>query len=648
MEPTNQKITILEIIRPFVFHTAFILTTISLLFIRALPLLLDPHLEFEVDEAFHAREIWELLQGRELFFYYENVNYHGIVEGLAAIPFVKLLGFYPLPFKLPATIFYGLFIWSTFLILRTFNPTAGWIASVLLLFPPNWVITWAILNNYVFSPTLFLGNLTLYYLIKSKTNYSPQKQTVFLLCFFSGLAIYVWTYSIIYIFTIVFLLTLTHPEWNNIRTRLSAKRLYLSFKLLKTKKEKISRILDTFIYLFIFAIILSYVFGGFGLDVGGTTILQINNLHKPVLQVIPIIIIRFLLGKANLLPAIPSPLKYRQSFDKKLEGMLLTGAVGFILGILPRILSILNGSISRGGQGFDVDFSPLRIIVHTLQLVKLFPSFMGLDFEAVNMFMRNQDSIYSKIQVILLFPVAGLTIYSIYSFLRHHWNSIKNLAKLKRLSFSPSLILLILPATLCGSVIISMNGPLDHYLIPLYWAVTIYVAVFITKTIKYSKLLATTFLAIWVTFYSTTVEYSFHEFFKLKEFISPYSQHALKSILTRSQEPLVRVINFLNSKNINAIYSDYPIASKIIIIAKGKIAAAAYSRSARSKRLREKLENYSDFAIVLPLGKTPTIFLNFLKENKINFKQNEIYPYIVLWDFKGDPYIKNQLRYVID
>ena len=259
------------------FHIVFIFTAISLIFIRTLPLLLDPNLDYGGDEVFHAREIWEFLHGRDLFFYYENVNYHGTFEGFAAIPFVSLFGFYPLPYKLPVIIFYGFFIWSTFLILQTFNPKAGWIACFFLIFPPNWIFPWALLNNYVFSPTLFLGNLTLYYLIKIKTTPSLDKKMVFLLCFFSGLAIYIWTYSIIYIFTVVLLLALTHPNWDNLKNQISIKKFYKSFSLLKTKKEKIAKIYDLFLYVFIFAIAYSYVFGGFGLDIGGITA-SINNV----------------------------------------------------------------------------------------------------------------------------------------------------------------------------------------------------------------------------------------------------------------------------------------------------------------------------------------------------------------------------------
>ena len=93
MVPENQKQTIIKNNESFFFHIVFIFTAIFLVFIRNLPLLLDPNLDYGGDEVFHAREIWEFLHGRDLFFYYENVNYHGTFEGFAAIPFVSLFGF---------------------------------------------------------------------------------------------------------------------------------------------------------------------------------------------------------------------------------------------------------------------------------------------------------------------------------------------------------------------------------------------------------------------------------------------------------------------------------------------------------------------------------------------------------------------------
>jgi hypothetical protein len=645
MEPATQNSPIIAVIRSFLFHSTFILGVIFLLFVRILPLLLDPNLDYVSDEVFHAREIWEFLHGRELFFYYENVNYHGTFEGFSAIPFVKTLGFYPIPFKIPTIIYYGLFVWSTFLVLQTINSKAGWIAVIFLILSPQWVIGLTLLTNYVISPVLLLGNLTLFYFIKVKTNNTIDKKTIFLLCFFSGLAIYIWTYSIIYIFTIIFLLILTHPKWVDFRKQLSVKRLCQSFEFLKTKKEKIARFYDVVICLFLFAIIYAFIFGGFGLDIGGVTILQINNLHKPVLQLIPLIIIRLLMVKLGLLPAPANPLKHSGLFDTHLKRIILVGLSGFILGILPRIISILSGAVTRGGQGFDVDFSLLRIFLHIWELMKIFPSVMGIDFEKVKIFSPNIVHVHSIIHDIFLLPIAGLVSYSVYFFLKNHWTSIKNLARLNGLSFIPSLTLLILPVSLCASAIITMNGPIKHYLIPIYWSITVYVALFIADVYKRSKILSTSFLLIWVVFYGTEFEYSPHEFPKFKEAVVSNDQETLRSLLSRSQQQYMNLIQHLHSENINAVYAGYGLASTIIINSGGKIAAAEYHVSARGQRLRKNLEKYPDFALIVREGDDrKAIFLSFLKGNRINFKQEKVGVFIVYWDFENTQEMKDKLR----
>ena len=46
------------------------------------------------------------------------------------------------------------------------------------------------------------------------------------------------------------------------------------------------RLLDVLIVLFFCAIVFSYVFGGFGLDIGGVTIFQINNIPEEGLEMV--------------------------------------------------------------------------------------------------------------------------------------------------------------------------------------------------------------------------------------------------------------------------------------------------------------------------------------------------------------------------
>jgi len=625
-----------KIARSIMFYTLFILTIILLLFVYVYPYSVQESLQLNSDEAFHAREIWELLQGRGFFQYYEGVNYHGILGGLAAIPFYKFLGIYPVPFKLPAIIFYGFFIWTTFLILRTFNPFAGWVATIFLLLPPPWVIHSAVILNVPFALIFFLGNLPFLYLIKKKLNHGSPYITTFLLAFYSGLAIYAFTYSILHIFTVGLVFALTHPKWSQIRPYLSIRTLAQPFVKLKTKPELLIRILETIIFIFLLAIIYSYIFGGFGLDIGGITLFQINNLHKPVIQVAILICCRLIFIKKYPLP-IASLIKSKVYSATPLEKkIVLIGTTGFVLGISPRILSLIDGSVNRGGQGFDMDFSPIRLISHfynlisirVIEVMNLGPAISSLSLEG-----PSADS--SIIQAIFLTPLTLLVGFATYSFISSRWNTIKKIIRLESIKFDPTLILLIYPAALCGSTIITMNGPDLKYLVPLYWIVTIYVAIFISRTHCYSKSLAIALIGVWLIFYGS---FSADQKYDLANWKEVFAHN--------KNSPTQNLVIFLKANGIIAIYSWYGVTSEIIMASNGEIVAADYSRSARGKRLRRELEKYANFSIATHSG-AKSIFLKYLKNNKIIFRLAKVDGFIVIWGLKGDPQKINQLRKLI-
>ena len=637
MKSKDQTNTYKEFARAFLFHTLFILTTSLFLFIVALPSLLKNGIRLSNDFAFHAREIWELMQGRDLFLYYEEVNYHGILEGLAAIPFFKLMGFYPIPYQLPAIIFYGLFIWSSFLILREFNLASGWIATILLLFPPFWITDFVVAQNSIIGLMAFLGNLIFFYLMKIKNNCNAPLRKILLFGFFSGLAIYVYTYSIIYIFTATLILTLTHPQWDRIRSHLMAKNLVRSFKNLKTKAEYLERFLDIIITLFITAIIFSYIFGGFGLDIGGITLFQINNLHKPVIQVAILIILRLIIFRASLTTIVSSVKSCYHAIPPTTKKTVMVGTTGFILGISPRIYSVLNGSVTRGGQGFDVDFSPIRLASHTFDLITIYLiKVMGFAEPLAALFLQGPTIDSFSLQTVLVLPVAGLASYAAYSFIVPCWGLIKKIVRLESLTFNPTLILLILPAVLCVSLIITQHGPFTRYLHPIYWVITIYVALLIPKINNYSKILAIAFIGFWIVFYGSANENHIKELSRWREVLSP-----------NTQAPIPHVVRFLKSNGIKAVYSEYGTVSEIIMYSNGEIEAAEYSKSARGKSLRKRMKNYSDFALVTAETIRPSV-VKYLQDNKVSFNESFVRSYWVIWDLKGNPSAINQLRDLYD
>jgi len=624
MEKTNNKI---------IFHAIFIVITFFILFINVLPSLYAASLSFNSDEAFHAREIWELLQGRNFFQYYEEVNYHGIIEGLSAIPFLNIFGFHPVSYKLPAIIFYSLFIWTTFIILRSINPIAGWISTILLIFPPPWIVGNAVILNVPRALILFLGNLQFIYLIRYKLGYGKPHITTFLLAFYSGLAIYAYSYAIIQVFTVALVLILTNAQWKRLRPFLSFHHIIQPFRNLKSKSLVLISIFELIILSFLLAIIYSYIFGGFGVDIGGVTLLQINNLHKPVMQITGLIVLRLALIKAYPLTTVSRIKEKFSSIDSSGKILVITGMIGFVLGMLPRIISILSGSVSRGGQGFDIDLNPFKLVSHFFELISLC-IFEVMNFSSVILvyYLDKTTSAYTNLQMVLFVPLALVAGCATLSFMASRWNLIKSILSLKSIKFEPALILLIYPAVLSGSTIITMNGPEIKHLGPLYWSVAVYTSLFLSRVFLQSKFLAFIFIGIWVTFYS-----SFNLGYN-------YNWSNWKEIVVQNKNaPIPKVVSFLKSNGIKSVYSGYGVSSEIIFTSNGEIDAAQYSKFARGKSLRAKLEKISNFSIVTSGGHSQTV-KEFLRDNNINFKIHQVDKFTIFWSILGDTQKINQLR----
>ena len=140
-----------------------------------------------------------------------------------------------------------------------------------------------------------------------------------------------------------------------------------SFKNKKTKREIFCQLLDLIIFLFFIAVIFSYIFGGFGLDIAGHSILQINEFNKAAMQFLGLIFLRILINPKSLIFFLRSAKFYISTrVQPETKNLTAIGVAGFLAGLSPRIASILMGETSRGGQGHDVDFSPIKLLVSHL------------------------------------------------------------------------------------------------------------------------------------------------------------------------------------------------------------------------------------------------------------------------------------------
>ena len=135
-------------------------------------------------------------------------------------------------------------------------------------------------------------------------------------------------------------------------------------------------------FFFIFAIVFSYIFGGFAIDIGNVSIFQIKNFHKPVIQLLGIVLLRITVYRKDLihLSGRVKQLFMSKKIPTRTKHLFCVGATGFFLGLLPRIISILTGETSRGGQGFDVDLLPTELVSHFWDMIsRSAPILFGLD-----------------------------------------------------------------------------------------------------------------------------------------------------------------------------------------------------------------------------------------------------------------------------
>ncbi len=614
------------------FHTTLLGGIYFILILICYPVLINADIETSGDETYHFRQILEFMEGR-FFLYYDNVTYSGILEGLAAIPFFWIFGVNFMAFKLPSILFFGLFIWSSFVLARMIQPMVAWIWLTLLLFPSTVMVNHILTLNYCNSLTFFLANLILIYFYKYKRGSTNPILNISLLGFFCGLSIYVYAYSIIYIFPVFILICLTHPKWESIRSNINFQTVKQAFQNLDSSRAIFIRILDILIICFFMAIAFAYTFGGFGLDIAGVTLLQINNLYTPVFQCLGLIIIRFIISKNSVLFYKDKINSCLQLMDPESKKVICYGGAGFLLGMSPRIASILSGDVSRGGQGLDMDFLPAKMASHAVTLfADVVPESLDLNLPFKNQFQEGILGHASLWYPMLALVIAGFTLLATFSFIKKHKSSILKMMRLRQLDFQEELFFLLFPAALLASLIVTMNGPDIHYLAPLHWVVTLYVSIYLIHIKNKSKMLFALLLISWVTFYT----------------INNLNNFYTKGLVNREginvkTNPLLEIIEFCKSKNLSWIYTGYGDTGSTYILSKGGIFAAEHTSSVRGKRWKAELASHQDFAILLQTHPAEE-YINFLQDSKIRYQKKHWKNRTLLWEFEGDPIAINKLR----
>lgn len=138
------------------------------------PLLANADLALSSDEAVNALVVKRLLEQGEFTFFNWDATYFGIVEGLLAIPFVAVVGFEPLAFKLAALLGFLLLQVAVFLLGRRLHGTpAGLVgAALLILFSPQ-LVQWSTLAAVGYCLMVAWGTLTLLHLDRLQRRVTP-------------------------------------------------------------------------------------------------------------------------------------------------------------------------------------------------------------------------------------------------------------------------------------------------------------------------------------------------------------------------------------------------------------------------------------------------------------------------------------------
>ena len=311
------------------------------------------------------------------------------------------------------------------------------------------------------------------------------------------------------------------------------------------------------------------------------------------------------------------------------------GGIGFILGLLPRIASILIGETSRGGQGFDVDFNPIKLFAHLWDIVvRTFPKLfsLGNPYQGEISSISNFESFLNFFGV----PLLMLLISSAGSFCSAYWGAIKNILTLKTVKFDPGNIYILLPILTCLANILVQNGSEPRYLFPMFGTIVLWVGVFANNFKDKIKGLPIFILSIWLGFYSLA-NYSFY---KEEGVINGFQLVKLERIKTHD------LVEFLQSKNIEVAYSDYAVSSVGTYLSKGEINISEYNDNPAAKTQKTRSLVKARFAIIAQNDEATT-YSNYLLQNKIEFKVDEVRGYKIYWDFSGDQSAINQLRSLI-
>ena len=333
------------------FHCIFILVVYAVLLLLRLPILVNADLFLSSDEGFMAVDMAELFSGGPFYFSHENVSYQGIFHSLMAIPFFWLFGVSSFTFKLPAVLYYTLYIWTFFLLAIRLNRKIAWVSvALLILCPPN--ILELTTYNYPHTLSACFGNAAFLIFLSHRDN--PSYLKVFYITFIIGFSLYVYTFSAIYFAVIIILWALdAQISFRDVFERLKPACL----------REGCARLIDITILLNLFWVLITYMTGGISSKIGDfylfNSFIRNNTPHYwmsdssqayiPFIEFfIFIVTLRVLIFRTDIIHFFKTA-KYSPS-----TSFLVVGLFGFLMGLIPRWIGLYRNSIS-GHPGYELE-----------------------------------------------------------------------------------------------------------------------------------------------------------------------------------------------------------------------------------------------------------------------------------------------------
>ena len=244
-------------------------------------------------------------------------------------------------------------------------------------------------RNYPHIIVSIFGNIL--FLLADKIIKNQRNNTnIFFLGLVVGFTIYVYTYSIIYVATILIIFLLASPGWNIWRGNSSLVSLLNPFKNYNNVQQIILRVADIVMGVIFFGVFsflfFKYIWGGLIIDAQPPLtkflffIFIPNNITTPLLLIYPVfIIVRIYLyrkkhSKFHSKDDRLTTKSNKNLFLKKLCFVL----AGFLVGFYPNILGSLNDQIS-GHPGFEINFSLSNMFANFMDMWVTISSLIGLN-----------------------------------------------------------------------------------------------------------------------------------------------------------------------------------------------------------------------------------------------------------------------------